>query len=567
VLLGFTGYQALQARDALEIVAAKFEDIAEQLKEGDEAGARESVAGAQAAAADARDNTEGPGWWLAERLPEVGDDVRAVRTVADVTDVLASQVLPDVVAASETLDPASLRPKNGRIRLKPIRAVAPAVTSANELLHAQKARIEEIETSRLVSPIGGPVETLARELRDAAELSTKASQAVRLLPLMLGSTEARTYLVLFQNNAEIRATGGIPGAVAVITAENGKVEIVKQGAAGDLGTYDRPVRALTAEETALYESKLGIFPADITFTPDFPRTAELARAMWQRSHGATVDGVLSTDPVALSNFLAATGPVELPGGQALAAESAVQLLLNEVYLTQLDNDLQNSFFAAAAAAVFEELAAGRAQPGPLMDALSKAASESRLLVWSAHAEEQRVLDDTVLSGRVPRLPAARPFVGVFFNGGTASKMQYYLDYAVDVQPVACNIENRQQLDVRVTMTSNAPAEGKGLTVFVTGPGQSVSPGTMRVNAHLYAPTGGWIADSAVDGEARPLNELEHHGHPVGSRTVDLAPGETRVLTYTVMTGLDQPGDVRLRVTPGVHGPGVGAVAPSACGVA
>jgi hypothetical protein len=88
---------------------------------------------------------------------------------------------------------------------------------------------------------------------------------------------------------------------------------------------------------------------------------------------------------------------------------------------------------------------------------------------------------------------------------------------------------------------------------------------MRINTHLYAPIGGWIETSAIDGEERPINEVEHLGHTVGSRTVELAPGQTRTLTYTVMTGLDQPGEVNLRVTPGVHGDGVGDVSPSLCG--
>ncbi len=92
----------------------------------------------------------------------------------------------------------------------------------------------------------------------------------------------------------------------------------------------------------------------------------------------------------------------------------------------------------------------------------------------------------------------------------------------------------------------------------------IRPGSMRVNTYLYAPIGGWIDASAVDGEEIPLNELEHDGHAVGSRTVEIAPGQTRTLTYTVMSGLDQPGKVNLRVTPGVRSSGVGMVGQSAC---
>ncbi len=59
------------------------------------------------------------------------------------------------------------------------------------------------------------------KLHEAASLSSKASYAVRLLPTMLGMEGKRDYLVLFQNNAEIRATGGIPGAFATMSANHG----------------------------------------------------------------------------------------------------------------------------------------------------------------------------------------------------------------------------------------------------------------------------------------------------------------------------------------------------------
>ncbi len=149
-------------------------------------------------------------------------------------------------------------------------------------------------------------------------------------------------------------------------------------------------------------------------------------------------------------------------------------------------------------------------------------------------------------------------------------MQYYLEHHVDVTSSSCTSSGRQRLDVTVTLTSHAPADAAQLPGSVIGPREGnqvyfgVRPGYMRMNVHLYAPMEGWIDDSAIDGEERPLNVLPHLGHQVGSRTVELAPGQTRKLTYTVMGGLHQPGDVDLRVTPGVRSDGVGTVKPSAC---
>ena len=61
------------------------------------------------------------------------------------------------------------------------------------------------------------------------------------------------------------------------------------------------------------------------------RRAALARAMYRRREGVSVDGVLATDPVALSYLLHVTGPVRVPQGRPLSAGNAVSMLLSEAY--------------------------------------------------------------------------------------------------------------------------------------------------------------------------------------------------------------------------------------------
>ena len=91
VLVGFTGYQALKAKTALEQVGADFDTLRGQLASGDESGARATLAAAQRHADEAAGSTRGPGWWLSARIPQIGPNVRAVRSVAVVADSLADR--------------------------------------------------------------------------------------------------------------------------------------------------------------------------------------------------------------------------------------------------------------------------------------------------------------------------------------------------------------------------------------------------------------------------------------------------------------------------------------------
>lgn len=565
----WTGYQAVQARDALLSAAANVDAAVEAVREGEARSARRLVVTAERDAVRALDLTSGTTWRLATRLPALGDDVAAVRTVSSVVHEVTGS-LDDAVAAGEALSADRLRPRAGRIPLRPLQRAEPLLASVADVLTEQRRVVAALDSDGLVAPLADPVVELQEQLAEASRLSSGAATALRVLPPMLGAEDARTYLVLSQNNAEIRATGGMPGAFSLMRADAGRLTLGDQGTAGDLGSYERPPVPLTAEELAVYGPKLGTFPSNITFTPEFPRTAELGRAMLAAAAGVRVDGVLSLDPVALSYLLEVTGPVDLPDGLTLSGGNAVRVLLNDVYRTEPDPERQNAFFAEAARAVFAAVTSGRGDPVELARAFGRASEEGRVYAWSSRPEEQRHLADTALGGAVPATAERAPYVGFFLNDGTATKLQYYLEHRVDVRPTACNIEGRQTLEVTARLRSHAPADAHRLPASIIGPREDgteflrVKPGHMRVNAHLYAPVGGWIDEVTLDEQAAPFQEKQHLGHPVSTHSILLAPGQERVLRYTVRTGLDQPGDAELRVTPGARSAGVGTVAASAC---
>ena len=91
-----------------------------------------------------------------------------------------------------------------------------------------------------------------------------------------GRRAPATYLVVFQNPAEARATGGIFGSYAILTADQGKITIDNQASASrtldDLdgaapGAQLRTRRSCTATLIAQR-------PQDVNFTPDFPTAAQ-----------------------------------------------------------------------------------------------------------------------------------------------------------------------------------------------------------------------------------------------------------------------------------------------------
>ncbi len=557
-----TGWQALRARTALEQAAADFERLAGQLKAGDLAGARTSLGEAQEAADRARRNVQGPGWWLGARLPVLGDDVTAVRTVAAVADGLASRALPEVLDAAGVLTPERLRPVDGRVELEPIRRVEPSVVRAAEEISSLARQAGTLDPDALLAPVAAPVTDLQGRLAEASDLADRASRAVRLLPPMLGGDGRRNYVLMFQNNAEVRATGGIPGAFALLTADRGRVVLGRQSDAGRLGTLDRPVLPLSADELRLFGDELGRFPQDVNFTPDFPRTAALVQAMWERRYGVRVDGVVSTDPVALSYVLAGTGPVDA-GATPVGSENAVPLLLSQVYADIADPARQNRFFDAVARSVFGAVVTGQGDSGAVLAGLTRSVQERRTMVWAARKNEQALLEPTALAGSFPQARTATPHVGVYLNAALPYKLDYYLDHEADLDATRCQ-DGRQRLTVTVRLTSTVPAAYRDLTDYVAPDAPIFGKGTIVDTLYVTAPAGGEVRRMTVDGaDATP--QIEAYGaRPVVVRSVVLDPGESRVIEVRMVTGAGQTGDPDLRATPGVRTDGVGRVSPSAC---
>jgi len=259
-----------------------------------------------------------------------------------------------------------------------------------------------------------------------------------------------------------------------------------------------------------------------------------------------VDGVIATDPVALSYLLKATGPVTLGDSQQLTSNNAVSLLLRDVYHEFDDPDQQDAFFASAAEAVFQRITSGHGDATAVVDALTKAGDEGRFLVWSSHAQEQRRILGTVLDGVLSSTENANPTVGVFYNDALSSKMSYYLHTSQRLTGGQCRPNGFRDLLLTITMTSKAPAEG--LSPYVAG---DVDPYTVSTVVYVASPVGGGVVEVRVDGRLRPVNTQQVAGRSVSAFTVDLRPGQSAEVTaYLVAPNI--PGQARLRVTPMVR---------------
>src|SRR5690606_15114577 len=123
-----------------------------------------------------------------------------------------------------------------------------------------------------------------------------------------------------------------------------------------------------------------------------------------------------------------------------------------------DFEAQDEFFAQTGAAVFTAVASGQGDPVAAVSAMAQAARNGGLMIWSDHEIEQQQIAGTVLSGELSGTRGESPVVGVFLNDGSASKIGFYLESDVRVDPGQCNADGSQIVELTVTLTSTAPAD-------------------------------------------------------------------------------------------------------------
>jgi hypothetical protein len=277
--------------------------------------------------------------------------------------------------------------------------------------------------------------------------------------------------------------------------------------------------------------------------------------MWKAKYGGTIDGVLALDPVALTHLLGATGPVELSTGDALTPQNAVQLLLSEVYARWADPDQQDAFFASAAGAVFAKVSSGDADGTALVKALAQSGTERRLLIWSAHPDEQKVLGSTTLAGLLPESTQRTAALGVYFNDATGSKMDYYLKTQVQAAASVCRSDGTPTSRVTVTLTNVAPADAaETLPAYVTGGGWAgVAPGDIRTRVAVYGAEGGLLVRTSSDGADYSAVTGTDAGRPVSVFTVQLAPGESKTVSVDLLNLRQHGSGMSVAVTPGLAG--------------
>ncbi len=250
-----------------------------------------------------------PFLWLTPYLgwvPVYGGDIQAAPDLLDMGSALldAADILADAFS-----------PLLGDAPGDPIQRGLQALSDAEPHLRAARARLEaaaearaRLDTGRLSPRVRGWVDRLDRYL----PLAEVAVEAGTVAPGLLGADGPRTYLILAQNDDELRPTGGFITGAGLVRLEEGRIadfSFSDSYAADDFSKpYPEPPRPLWDYML----SELWLF-RDSNWSPDFPTAARQAAYLYEYGTGQATDGVIALDMQALRLLVGALEPLHVPG--------------------------------------------------------------------------------------------------------------------------------------------------------------------------------------------------------------------------------------------------------------
>jgi hypothetical protein len=352
--------------------------------------------------------------------------------------------------------------------------------------------------ARGIIDLSGKGQKIDEVLAIAKNALTKAQENPTIAADLLGFTKERTYVLAFQQNSQIKSLGGSAAQLVGINFNKGKFEMQSKGNTWNAFgfTDEMDYRAIqppadmnkkdpNGKEQNYFESlyPLHTFRSILSQTlyPDFQVDGKVVKANWEKEHvDQKVSGVMAFDPVGLGYLMRGMDPIylkkcdctiEADGPKIISAKGvknphydAAWYMLNGAYLDAAKQTgvadvatigyWTDELFDEAEDAILDGIKdTDKLHLGGLIDGVLDIIHERRLLVTFMDEKEQALVSGdspiTNISGKMPNDDDTTVNVAAFFNDVEPSKIDSYLDFAVDVKKNLCIPGNSTYWDITV----------------------------------------------------------------------------------------------------------------------
>jgi len=472
---------------------------------------------------------------------------------------LSTGVIRPAAAVMERSPMSKLKTEEGDIDTKIIRdylalveRVKPYIGRINEVIKSNKLLKENAKLTAKITP----------KLDKATELMAQYDAYVPYINVILGDGSDKTYMLIAQNSAEMRSSGGLPASIGIITIKDGILHIGQFSSfLSVLPFLNKGINSFSkVERTILPESWYTKKLTAATVNPHFPRAAELLAKGYKKQYKKNLDGIISMTPAIVGRLIAVTGPITLSNKVKLDEKYAVKYLQRDVYfqyhtkktitdekLASKANKQENALFAEAAKKVISGVMSNLNLKSmiKLLDIVKKSSEDRVFCMWMADPKDEEIVKNLGCSGSLNYDPK-NPELGVFFNVQAANKLGIYVNIKVTMGKKKVNKDGSVTYPVKVKIKNDIDSETlrKGeKSSYLT----SEFGGTMKAVVLFFAPSGGKITNMKSTYTTAKMGTATYKKLKLyyTKKRFDILPKKTVTYTFNVTTA---PGvDVKPKV--------------------
>ena len=528
--------------------------------ENDYAAAAQSAQQASELTGSIAGELSSPLWMVASIIPVYGQDISGMRDLMTALDDAFDEGLVPLTKTLEANPPDSLISADRRINVAAVTQLLDAVQDAAPSMQ-KCADVAESLPEMHIEQLKSVVDPAKEKLTIINATFQKAAALAPVAGPVLGANGNRTYLIVAQNSAELRSSGGFPGSMGTLEIRDGEIILNDFSKVYDVLTDTNPSSvSITDEEYALFGAASMDCPRDAGIDPDFTRVASIWAASYEERNVAHLDGVISITPSVVQDILAIVGPVTLSDGTELTGSNATKVLQSDIYWKYLaegaDPDgtggaVTDALFAQAAHETFNKLFSNLNADTLIKFAscMAKDMEDRTVMFWLTDEGEQAILASLDCSGALNDDPM-RPELGVFFSLWVGSKMGWYVDIDNQVLESKKNADGSYTYKMQTTFTDTVSSEEIASGgEYIIGDIYDYEYGILYPCLYIYAPAGGNISNLESNSSVA-FEEARHDGLQAFKawRTV-LRPDQPIVCTYTVTTAPSAEQEMKIVCTP------------------
>ena len=296
--------------------------------------------------------------------------------------------------------------------------LAEAEKAFDEIQQAAE-KTADIDPDDLPAEISSRVRLAKEKISEISDTLQTVSEHFPALLKLLGDRYPHRYLILLQNNNEIRPTGGFIGSYAIIDVNDGYIENLTVHDVYDIdGSYGGIIEP--PEEFLPFTSNWRF--RDSNYSPDFTYSAKKARWFLEKQGGPSVDTVIAINQGLLRDFMEITGPIQVGDFGQLNSKN-YNLLLSYVIEGKIWGPENPKHILKVFIPAFKEAILQESNLPKIGSKLLAAVQKKHIMMYSADEDIQALFDAIGTSGRVHQSAADEDYLSVIniATGGTKSE--------------------------------------------------------------------------------------------------------------------------------------------------